>query len=118
MECQVQKKPETFVVLPLNLDLPSQEGGAESGVLAKQCRAAPRGPGGCQKKYDQHEIEGYTHENKHGNLKHWCFDVFCVVVSPYPEIFSDFMLFFRVYSNNYMENGINWKIAEHLIEEE
>ena len=29
-------------------DLPSQEGGAESGVLAKQCRSAPWGPGGWQ----------------------------------------------------------------------
>ena len=47
--------------------------------------------------------------------KSWCFGV---VVSPYPEMFSDFMLVSGVYAKNYMENGIKWKIAERLIEEE
>lgn len=108
----MQKKPDTFVVLPLNLDLPSQEGGAESGVLAKQCRAAPWGPGGSL----QHEIEGDTPGKRNMETsKSWCFGV---VVSPYPEIFSDFMLVSGVYAKNYMEHGIKWKIAERLIEEE
>ena len=45
----------------------SQEGGAESGVLAKQCRAAPWGLRGVFQKHrgeknrTKHEIEGYTH---------------------------------------------------------